>query len=171
MGEALCASASGMEPDPEFGVAEFRALARGEAHVAGEDELAAHATHAAPDLCEADNRRLRKAHEGIHQNREARGAHSGHDVSEIARQIEVRQVEVRNRALENNDTQGLSGIHPDKKVLEGLEDIRIDDIEGRIVEYDSPVRTRFLDHPQGCRRIGFGHGSSSLNFKLSRTIR
>src|SRR6266699_133038 len=164
MGEALCTSAAGMHADPEFGVAEFRVLARREAHVAGEDELAAHATHAAPDFCEADNWRLRKAHERIHQNREARGAHSGHDVSDLARQIEVRQVEVRNRALEYNDTQGLSVIHPDKKVLEGLKDIRIDDIEGRIVEYDPPVRTRFLDHPHGCCRIRFGHGSSSLNF-------
>jgi hypothetical protein len=46
----------------------------------------------------------------------------------------VRQVEVWNRALENNHTQGLGRLHPDKKVLEGLEDIRVDDIEGRIVE-------------------------------------
>src|SRR3984893_3877485 len=124
MGEALCPSSAAMQADPEFGVAEFRVLARREAHVAGEDELAAHATHATPDFCEADNRRLRKAHERIHQNREARGAHSGHDVSDLARQIEVRQVEVRNRALENNDAQGLSAIHPDNKVLESLENIR-----------------------------------------------
>src|SRR5207253_5968452 len=45
VGEALCTSAAGMHADPEFGVAEFRVLARREAHVAGEDELAAHATH------------------------------------------------------------------------------------------------------------------------------
>src|SRR5882672_6032291 len=67
--KALRASAAGMEPDPEFGVADFRVLARGEAHVAGKNELAAHATHAAPNFCEADDRRLRKAHERIHQNR------------------------------------------------------------------------------------------------------
>src|ERR1700722_8387509 len=41
--KALCASATGMKPNPEFGVAEFRVLARGETHVAGENELAADA--------------------------------------------------------------------------------------------------------------------------------
>ena len=57
MGKALCASAAGMQPDPEFGMTQFRVLARGEAHVAGKNELAAHAAHAAPDSCEADDRR------------------------------------------------------------------------------------------------------------------
>jgi hypothetical protein len=57
--KALCASAPGMQPNPEFGVAELRVLARGEPHVAGKNELAAHAAHAAPDSCEADDRRFR----------------------------------------------------------------------------------------------------------------
>ncbi len=76
----------------------------------------------------------------------------------------MRQVEVGNCALENNDAQALGRIHSDKKVLEGLEDVRVDDVERRIVEYDSPVRRRFLDNPHGCRLSRFGHGSSSLNF-------
>ena len=56
-------------------------------------------------------------------------------------------VEVRKSAFENNDAQTLSRLHADKKVLEGLEDIPVDDIEGRIVEYGSPVPRCFLNHP------------------------
>ena len=48
-----------VQPDSEFGVAELRVLARGEPHVAGKNELAAHAAHAGPDSCEAGNRRFR----------------------------------------------------------------------------------------------------------------
>src|SRR5580704_1586012 len=86
----------------------------------------------------------------------------------LARQIEVRQVEVHKGALENNHTQTFSSLHPDKKVLKGLEDIEVDDIEGRIVEYGSPVPRRFLDHPHGCR-IRFGHDSSSFKVQASGT--
>ena len=85
----------------------------------------------------------------------------------LACQIEVRQVEVRNRALENNDTQTLGRFHPDKKILEGLEDVPVHDVEGRIVEYDPPVRRRFLDDPYGCR-IRFGHGPSSFKLRAGR---
>ena len=57
------------------------------------------------------------------------GPVSAHDVSEPARQIEVRQVEVRKRAFEKQphaDSQSM--LHADKKVLEGLEDIPVDDL-------------------------------------------
>src|ERR1700736_1409029 len=64
-------AAAGRQSPPDFGLAEPRVLARREAHVAGEDELAAHAPDAASDLCEADHRGLGETHERIHQNREA----------------------------------------------------------------------------------------------------
>src|SRR5882724_12265874 len=165
MGQALCASTARMQTDTKLGMAESRVLARREAHVAGEDELAADAAGAAPDFCDADNRGLREPHERIHENRKPGSSDSCGDVPNLASQIEVRQVEVGNCALENNDAQALGRIHSDKKVLEGLEDVRVDDVERRIVEYDSPVRRRFLDNPHGCRLSRFGHGSSSLNFK------
>src|ERR1700735_776452 len=56
--KALCASAARMQADSEFRVTELRVLTRGEAHVAGKNELAAHAAHTAPDSCEADDRCL-----------------------------------------------------------------------------------------------------------------
>src|SRR4029077_18001434 len=56
--KALCASAARMQADSEFRVTKLRVLTRGEAHVAGKNELAAHAAHTAPDSCEADDRRL-----------------------------------------------------------------------------------------------------------------
>ncbi len=69
----------------------------------------------------------------------------------------MRQVEVGNCALENNDAQALGRIHSDKKVLEGLEDVRVDDVEWRIVEYYPPVRRRFFDDPHRRSRIRFRH--------------
>jgi hypothetical protein len=51
-------AASGMQSHPDFGVAESRVLARREAHVAGEDELAADAPETASDLRDADHRDL-----------------------------------------------------------------------------------------------------------------
>src|SRR5579864_7650125 len=56
--KALCASAARMQADSEFRVTKLRVLTRGEAHVAGKNELAAYAAHTAPDSCETDDRRL-----------------------------------------------------------------------------------------------------------------
>src|SRR5579862_3891516 len=144
MGQALCASTARMQTDTKLGMAESRVLARGEAHVAGEDELAADAAGAATDFCDADHRGLREAHERIHQYGQARSADSCHDVPEFPCQIEVRQIEIGNCALENNDAQALGRIHSDEKILEGLEDVRVNNVEWRIVEYYPPVRGRFF---------------------------
>jgi len=65
--------------------------------------------------------------------------------------------------------KGNGGYQADSiQVLKGLEDIGVDDIEGRIVEYGSPVPRRFLDHPHRCR-IRFGHDSSSFKVQASGT--
>ena len=58
MWKALRTSAAGMQSHPDFGVAQSRVLARCEAHVAGEDELTAHAPDTASDLRDADHRDL-----------------------------------------------------------------------------------------------------------------
>jgi len=73
-------TAAGMQSHSDFGLAESRVLARCEAHVAGEDELAAHAPDAAPDLRDADHRGFGETHERIHQDGEARSPDSSHDV-------------------------------------------------------------------------------------------
>src|ERR1700704_2003159 len=78
-------AAAGMQSDPDFGLAESRVLARRAAHVAGEDELAAHAPDAASDLRDADHRGLGETHERIHQDREAGKPHSCRDVAPLAR--------------------------------------------------------------------------------------
>src|SRR5882762_1741767 len=72
MWEAFRAAAAGMHSHPDFGLAQSRVLARREAHVAGEDKLAAHAPDAAPDLCDANHRGFGETHERIHQDREPR---------------------------------------------------------------------------------------------------
>src|SRR5437879_2418296 len=59
-------AAAGMHSHPDFGLAESRVLARREAHVAGEDELAAHAPATASDPRDADHRGLGETHERIH---------------------------------------------------------------------------------------------------------
>src|SRR5579862_2532667 len=157
MGKAFGTPAPRMQTDTKLGMAESRFLTRRKAHVAREDELAAHAAGAAPNFCDADHRGLREAHERIHQNGKARSTDSRHDVPEFPRQIEVRQVKVGNCALENNDAQALGRIHSDKKVLEGMEDVRVNNVEGWVVEYYPPVRRHFFDDPHRRCHIRFRH--------------
>src|SRR2546428_7468182 len=97
-------AAAGMQSHPDFGLAESRFLARREAHVAGEDELAAYAPDTASDLRDADHRGLGETDERIHQDREAGRPDSCGDVPRLAGQIKVGKVELRIRALEYDDT-------------------------------------------------------------------
>ena len=87
MGKAFCTAAAGMQSYSDFWLAQSRVLARREAHVAGEDELAAHAPDTASDRGDADHRGLGEAHERIHQDREAGRPDSCHDVPYLAGQI------------------------------------------------------------------------------------
>jgi hypothetical protein len=74
-------------------------------------------------------------------------------------QIKVGEIEVGNRALEHDDAEALTGVHPNKQILQAVKDRRVQDVERRIVEYDFPVRRRFLDYTYRRRWIGFSHGS------------
>src|SRR5258707_4532233 len=121
MWEALGTAAAGMQAHADFGLAQSRVLARREAHVAGEDELAACAPDAAPDLRDADRRGLGEADERIYQDREAGRPDSCGDVPRLAGQIKVGKVELRIRALEYDDTQVRTGVHSSKQVLEAFE--------------------------------------------------
>src|SRR5437660_10839526 len=94
---------AGMCSHLDVGWAESRVLARREAHVAGEDELAAHAPDTASDPRDADHRGLGETHERIHQAREARSPDSSHDVPYLAGQIKVGKVELGVRAFEYDD--------------------------------------------------------------------
>jgi hypothetical protein len=140
-------------------LAESRIFARRETHVTSEDELAAAAAHAASDLCDTDYRGLGDTDERIHQNREAGRPDGRGDVSRLAGQIKVSEIEIGNRALEHDDAQALTGVHPNKQILQAVKDRRVQDVERRIVEYDFPVPRRFLDYPHRRRWIGFSHGS------------
>src|SRR4029077_19386421 len=80
MRKAFRTATAGMQSHSDFGLAESRIFARREAHVAGEDELAAHAPDTASDLRDADHRGLGETHERIHQDRETRSPDSGHDL-------------------------------------------------------------------------------------------
>src|SRR6266702_7147103 len=144
-------AAAGMHSHPDFGLAESRVLARREAHVAGEDELAAHAPDAAPDLCDADDWGLGETHERIHQNREAGSPDSCGDVPRLAGQIKVGKVELRIRTLEYNDTQARAGVHSSEQILEAFEYGGVYNVERRILEQNPPIRRRFLDDPHGRR--------------------
>src|SRR5712691_12219379 len=59
--EAFRSAAAGIYSHPDFGLAQSGVLARREAHIAGEHELAAHAADAASNLCDADHRGLGEA--------------------------------------------------------------------------------------------------------------
>src|ERR1700730_10969194 len=147
MWEAFGTAAAGMHSPPDFGVAESRVLARREAHVAGENELAAHAPDTASDLRDADHRGLGETHERIQQDREARSPDSSHDVPYLAGQIKVGKVKLGVRALEYDDPQARTGVHSSEQILEAFEYGGVDDVERRIIEHDPPVRRRLLDDP------------------------
>jgi len=149
-----------MQSDTDFGLAESRVLARREAHVAGEDELAAHAPDAASDLRDADHRGLGETHERIRQDREAGSPDSCHDVSYLAGQVKVGKVEPRIRAFEYYDPQARAGVHPIEQILETFEYGGVYNVERRIFEQNPPVRRRFLDDPRVRRYLS--HDSLSL---------
>src|SRR6266571_8461771 len=136
-----------MQSHPDFGLAESRVFARREAHVAGEDELAAHPPDTASDLRDADHRGLGETDESIHQDREARSPDSSHDVPYLAGQIKVGKVELRIRALEYNDTQARAGVHSSEQILEPFEYGGVYNVERRVFEENPPARRRFLDDP------------------------
>src|SRR5258707_546219 len=117
MGLALRATDTGMQSHPDLGLAESRVLARREAHVAGEDELAAHAPDTASDLRDADHRGLGETHERIHQDREARSPDSSHDVPYLASQIKGGKEKLGVRAFEYDDPQARAGVHSHEQIL------------------------------------------------------
>src|SRR5438445_2703975 len=117
MWEAFGAAAAGMHSHPDLGLAQSRVLARRKAHVAGEDELAAHAPHAASDLRDTDHRGFGETDERIHQDREARSPDSSHDVPYLASQIKVGKVKLGVRAFEYDDPQARAGVHSREQIL------------------------------------------------------
>src|SRR5260370_4659827 len=117
MWEAFRTAAARMQSHPDFGLAQSRVLARREAHVAGEDELAAHAPDTASDLRDADHWGLGETHERIHQDREDRSSGSSHDVPYLAGQIKVGKVKLGVRAFEYDDPQARAGVHSREQIL------------------------------------------------------
>src|SRR6266567_5919689 len=133
--ESFRTAAAGMHSHSDFGLAQYRVLARREAHVAGEDELTAHAPDTASDLRDADHRGLGQTDERIHQDREAGRPDRCGDVPRLAGQIKVSEVEVRIRALEYNDTQARARVHSCEQILEPFEYGAVHNVERRIIEH------------------------------------
>src|SRR5260370_28693981 len=110
-----------MQSLPDFGLAESRFLARREAHVGGEDKLAAHAPNTASDLRDADHRGRGETHERIYQDGESRSPDSSHDVPDPAGQIKMGKVKLGVRAFEYNDPRARAGVHSREQILQGFE--------------------------------------------------
>src|SRR5258708_4598479 len=157
VGEAFRSSSDGMHPHHNFRLAEPGVFTRREAHVTGKDELTADAPDAATNLSNTHHRRFRETNECIHEDWEAGTPYRGHDISDFPSQIKMRQVEIRNRALEYNHSQGRAVVHTGKQILEALEHGVIYHVERWIVEDDPPVGRRFLDNPHGRRSISLRH--------------
>src|SRR5260370_34495324 len=146
MWEAFGAAAARMYSDPDFGLAELRLFARRKPHVTSEDELAAAAADAASNLCDTDYRRLGDTHERIHQNRQTGRPDGRGDVPRLTGQIKVGEIEVGNRALEHDDAETLTGVHPNQQILQAVKDRRLQDVERRILAHDFPVCRLVLAH-------------------------
>src|SRR6185295_15042688 len=148
--KAFVAAAAGMHARADFHLRQGRVLSRGESHVAGEEELARYPAGPAPDLRDADNRRLGETNERIQQRREAGGPDSLEQAEGPLRvfHLKVSEIEVGIRALEYDDTKALAGVHAREYFLQTLEHVGVHDVERRIIEHHSPVRRRFLDDAQ-----------------------
>src|SRR5690349_8525375 len=149
MWQAFRTAAAGMHSHPDFGLTQSRVLARREAHVASEDELAADAPDAASDLRDADHRRLGETNERIHQDWKAGRPDSRGDVPRLAGQIKVGKVEFRICAFEYCNTQARTGVHSSEQILEAFEDGGVYNVERRIIEHNPPVRRCFLADSHG----------------------
>jgi hypothetical protein len=73
------------------------------------------------------------------------------DVAGLPCQIKVGEVKVRIRALEHDDTKARAVVHASEQILEVFEYGRVYNVERGIIEYNPPIRGRFLDHAHGRR--------------------
>src|SRR6202011_1504280 len=137
--QAFGTAAARMHSDPDFGLAQSRILARREAHVTGEDELAAPAPDAASDLRDADHRGPGETHERIHQDREAGRPDSCSHIPRLPGQIKGGKEELRIGALESDAQQARAGAHSSEQVLEAFEYGGVYNVERRIIEHNPPV--------------------------------
>src|SRR5713226_1013923 len=117
MWEAFRTSAPGMQSHRDLRWAQSCVLARCEAHMAGEDKVAARGPHTASYLPDADHSALGETHARIHQYRKARRPDSSHDVPYLAGQIKVGKVELGVRAFEYDDPQARAGVHSREQIL------------------------------------------------------
>jgi hypothetical protein len=131
-----------MESYPDLGLAKPSVFSRSEAHVTGENELAARSSNATSDFRDHRDRRFGDPDEGIEQDGQSRGADRAHDVAELARQIEVRKKEVGICAFENNRAQRRVGFDLPEQILERLKHRPVKHVERRVVENNSPIRRR-----------------------------
>src|SRR5437016_10535820 len=139
-----------MDARPHFDLSQDRVLARCETHVAGEDELTAHAPDPPSDLRDADDRRLGETDEGIHQDRQA-GRSGGFDEAEVSRrvdQVKVSKVELRVRALEYDDTKARVRVHSSEQILEVFEYPGADHAAWGLIEENPPLHRRRFDDNQ-----------------------
>ena len=110
-------AAAGMHSHPDFGLAESRVLARREAHVAGEDELAAHPRAQPRIFAMLTTGDLGRRTNVSIEDREARSPDSSHDVPCLARQIKMGKVKLGVRAFEYDDPQARTGVHSREQIL------------------------------------------------------
>jgi len=82
--ETFCAATTRMQSHCDFRLPKAHILARCEAHVAREDELAARAAHASADFRNTHDRRLSDTHERIQKYWKTGRADAGHDIAQLA---------------------------------------------------------------------------------------
>src|SRR5258706_13226752 len=125
-----------MHARADFHLRKGRVLPRSKSHVAGEEELARYSTGPAPDLRDADNRRLGETNERIQQRWEA-GRPDSLKEGEGPRRVfhlKVGEIEVGIRALEYDDTEARAGVHSREEVLQALEHVGVHDVERRMIK-------------------------------------
>src|ERR1700693_1242602 len=149
MRESLRASAAGMHSDRHLRLTQPRVFARPKEHITRQRELAASASDAPSDLCDANYWALGETDESFHKDGQTRSSYSDENVSDVARQVKVREIEVIDRAFKDDNPEPSTAVHPPKQVLEPFEYFSIHDVERRMIEDYSPERRRLFDDPNG----------------------
>jgi len=75
-------------------------------------------------------------------------ANARHDIAQLAGQVKVGKVKIRNCAFKHDDAKSLACVHSREQILEALKRRAVHDVERRVIKNDPPVGGRFLDDPQ-----------------------
>ena len=136
-------AAAGHQAGADLPLRQDRLLPAGEAHVAGERELAADAGRPPANRRDRDDRRAAQPHEHVGQRLQAgRARRQARRVLGLGEEVVVRQEEAVDGAVEDDDLDVLVGLERRDDLVELRNRFRAEDVQGRMIERHAPIGWR-----------------------------